>query len=600
MARGSINIIELHIEKVILGLAAAAMLAMLVMFMVLSPHQVEYNGEQVGPSELNQAILRNAESLDSRIRNAKVEVPPVPRYRERIKQQHEAGIFGRIKEDAPPLPRSLPLASSFGPGIPTVQEEDELGNIDLVTPLPPERPVVVSGRSLVYPKTPPLTGVRVPGQPGPDEDEGDEAAKGEPVEMPWVTVAAWYSVQAQEDEMTKAGYAAYRSKVYFVGADVERQEVLADGTYSSWRPVEPEAAMPELDIPDPIFDDETGTEINKEDVDTAFDFVKEAQQELPQPAFFETVTGDFWDVPPLPGLDVSSDEGAEEEEDGIERVRCSPEERREQRRQANDKLEEAGRELFNKNYARVAQLANDVLNLECAAVSQKRRAQLMADKVERIRNRPEGPIRVDFVTHPEDEGRIAVWVHDDTVESGKTYRYRMRVKVWNRYVGKMNLLKDPEEAKQSVLVGEWSLPSAPITVTPSTHFFIRSQRIGRQAASIDVWKWRKGSWLRGTFDVEVGDVIGGIKRVKTPEIGPDGRRISEEIDFTTGAVVLDLRLNEPVMIRQRTGARGEFKLDDKTSLVLVYLDPADGQVKERIALEDKYDPMYEQLKDQEP
>ncbi|HQL55667.1 MAG TPA: hypothetical protein PLQ87_13235, partial [Phycisphaerae bacterium] len=44
------------------------------------------------------------------------------------------------------------------------------------------------------------------------------------------------------------------------------------------------------------------------------------------------------------------------------------------------------------------------------------------------------------------------------------------------------------------------------------------------------------------------------------------------------------------------GKAGEFSYREAKSLVLVYLDPADGQVKERIADVDRSDPLYTKLK----
>ena len=54
---------------------------------------------------------------------------------------------------------------------------------------------------------------------------------------------------------------------------------------------------------------------------------------------------------------------------------------------------------------------------------------------------------------------MATWFHDDTVEPGKTYRYRLRVDLWNRYVNEPKNLANPEDARRVVLAGEWSQPA---------------------------------------------------------------------------------------------------------------------------------------------
>lgn len=197
-----------------------------------------------------------------------------------------------------------------------------------------------------------------------------------------------------------------------------------------------------------------------------------------------------------------------------------------------------------------------------------------------------------LVTEPNGT-RPAVWSHDDTVESGKTYSYRMRVKVWNRYVGQAKYVKKPDDARKAIIAGEWSVPSDPVTVTPSTYFFAKAAKVGGGGATVDIWKWRKGAWLKQSFEVNVGDQIGAPRKVTTDE-DIEGKKT--EVDFTTGAIVLDIRPTENIMVRV-PGKNGAFAEREQNSMVLVYLDPADGQVKERIPALDRYDPVRKQLEE---
>jgi hypothetical protein len=204
--------------------------------------------------------------------------------------------------------------------------------------------------------------------------------------------------------------------------------------------------------------------------------------------------------------------------------------------------------------------------------------------------------QIELITNPTTD-EPAVWFHDDTVEAGKTYRYRMRVKLWNRYVGRLRPMKDPGQAKQSVVVGDWSFASDPITVTPSRYFFVSGGRPADQSASVDVWTWRNGFWIKQRFDVAIGDVIGGVQRTRTGEYDEDGDEVVADVDFTTGAVVLDLRFDDSVEQRRRAND-GVFTYNEKTSTVLVYLDPADGQVKERALIFDRRDRKRKELEDE--
>jgi len=303
------------------------------------------------------------------------------------------------------------------------------------------------------------------------------------------------------------------------------------------------------------------------------------------------------------------------------------------RREITRNLTEANKALRKKDYQQAQQFAGAVVNNPQASKAQQKQAQSIIDRAQEALKKevgkpvgppsgppiyvPQGygqPIRgaaaggagggwqppstPGLITDPKSNGNtIAVWTHDDSVQPGKTYRYRLRVRLWNRYVGRAASLQDPAQAKQTVLVGEWSLPSDPVVVAPKMHFFVRGPKWGEPAATVEVFTWHKGNWLKENFDVRVGDVIGAVKEVKTGT-DEDGKTTRESVDFTTGAVVLDVRMDEPVMNRQSAGKQGEFNYRDTKSLVLVYLDPADGQVKERVAVLDQRDRLYKKLKEE--
>jgi hypothetical protein len=270
-------------------------------------------------------------------------------------------------------------------------------------------------------------------------------------------------------------------------------------------------------------------------------------------------------------------------------------------KQIREDIVSARKAMKEKNWAQAQQLANSVLTNAEASKAQRKQAENILKEARAKQRREEigasrhaaGP--VGFVKHPSKDGEIAVWAHDDSVQPGKTYRYRLRVKLWNRYVGRRQALAEPAQADQVVLAGEWSLPSAPITVAPRQHFFVRGPVYGETAANVEVYTWHKGDWLKQDFKVKVGDVIGTAMDVKVGEDEKKAKR--ERVDFCTNAIVLDVRPDEPVQFRMSAG-KGEFRYRDTKSLVLVYLDPVDGQVKERIAEFDKNDPVKKRLSEQ--
>ncbi len=675
-----LQLVEAHVEKGILGLAALFMVGMLWMYLIKSPNSVDYQGQQRGPRELLEAIKHDADDLDRVVRNAKGEEPKVEKFSERLRRHHNEGIFAAAPGEGPALTPELTLAASFGrkievPGLKDT-EGDAAGSIVLVTPLRPVQPKLRTGRSLAIREQSRIVGL--------DETPAatDEPPKSE--EVAWVTVASYFNKKAQYEEMIKVGYAPYRSKAYVVGLDAQRQEILSTGEYSDWRDVANGKAMPKIELPEPQFDDQTGELINKDEIRQTFATVKEYQPELMQPPFYMVEAGDFWEIPALAGYEDDDEEEEEEEEAlaagptrgrrtaapgttagptrgrpsgrgvtgrgtsrgrggrGVSRgsrtgatpgAQDDADEKRAARKQIRADLTEAKKMLGKKEYEEARRLAERILGDAYASKGDIRNAkqivklaenwlEIQAERGGGTRGavgrggrsagrtsgrgmaptaaRRGGPVSqreaIELIANPEKTDEVAVWFHDDTVEAGKTYRYRLRVKLWNRYVGRMRSMTDPEQAKQPIVAGDWSYPSEPITVTPSTYFFLSGSR-PPDAANLDVWKWRGGRWFKQRFDVSIGDVIGGVRNIKTGEYDAEGEEVRADVKFTTGAVVLDLRINEQLKFRW-PGKNGVFSYRDKTSTVMTYLDPADGQVKERVLIFDRSDPKNKELKDE--
>lgn len=600
--KGPLNLVELHVEKLVLGLAVVWTVVVAVLFLT-GPNRVEYGGQPYGPGELDEAIASRAQALKQKINGATENVEKVPRFSEKLQEQFRAGLG--LGTD---LPATLPRSTTFGAALPELRaERAAIQDLALVTPLPPTRPVTRTGISLVY---------RTQASLGEAKSAAPEE---EPVERSWVTVAGYFPALAQTREMTAKGYEGYRAKVFIAGADVQRQEMTASGEFSAWADVEPCPAMPRVDIPTPVYDQRTGDVLNQADLERALDLVRTWQMDLAQPDFYRVDAGDHWDVPPL-----------DEEESGAERQAEPPgggavppaepptpgqppappggepptpgalRDARERIRQALADARGARRE---KKWAEVVRLVEPILNDPLAGPTDKRAAQRLLDEARSYLNEPaptagqpqttgERPL----VLRDNEDRDPAVWFHDDTVEPGKTYRYRLRVKLWNRYVGKRAMLANAAEADDAVLAGDWSLPSDPITVAPKLHFFVQGPRPSEvPTAGVDVFVWHAGQWYKESFTVQVGDVIGEVRNVRSRLTDASGRPVQTSIDFTTGALVLDIRPEESVLYRTSAG-RGMFNYGQAKSLVLVYLDPVDGQVKERIDREDRADAKYTELK----
>ena len=151
MRKGSINIIEMHVEKAVLGLAVLFAVALAVMYLPSSPNKIDYRNEARTPDQLDEAILQSAETLRSRQANATAERKEVPNYSADVVALFKGGILGE-QPGGQPLSATLRPAAPWGEPIPQLQERGTASReaVALVPPRAPEAPAARAGRSRVF------------------------------------------------------------------------------------------------------------------------------------------------------------------------------------------------------------------------------------------------------------------------------------------------------------------------------------------------------------------------------------------------------------------------------------------------------------------
>jgi hypothetical protein len=140
--------------------------------------------------------------------------------------------------------------------------------------------------------------------------------------------------------------------------------------------------------------------------------------------------------------------------------------------------------------------------------------------------------------------KLVVFGHDLYTEPGRTYHYRVTVKVFNPFFGKKRNLVDSQEhlAESFTLnsaAGDWS---DAVRVNPSLRVFITralapgsrgAGNLGR--ATAEVYRFYDGRHWMEKFTVPAGGYIGGVKEVKLPD-----DQGTVEVDFRTDLFVLDI------------------------------------------------------------
>ena len=106
---------------------------------------------------------------------------------------------------------------------------------------------------------------------------------------------------------------------------------------------------------------------------------------------------------------------------------------------------------------------------------------------------------------------------DFTVEPGRKYKYRIRVKVFNPNYKRTDVA-DPEMASRIVLAGPWSPVSEEVFVDFDNQWYVADQKRGGRSNELflEVHHWYRdlGEWLVSTFPQRIGQFVGLADRSK--------------------------------------------------------------------------------------
>jgi hypothetical protein len=167
-----------------------------------------------------------------------------------------------------------------------------------------------------------------------------------------------------------------------------------------------------------------------------------------------------------------------------------------------------------------------------------------------------------------------LWAYDTSVEPGRTYEYRMRSTVFNPILGHPRV-KDEADRWKLELAGDWSQPSAKVTVPKMSDFFF----IGMfgERANLHLRRWLLGQWYAVPsmpFNMGAPVVLTKATKVKIPG-GPES---PIQVDYSPNTILVDV-------IRGFMYQPEGNNRPTKTNL-LIYADSA-GRLDYRIDWEDK-------------
>ncbi len=612
MAKQSVNIVERHIEKALLAICAAVLLSAIVLYVVSTPNTADLSGEIVRPNSIDEHIRDAGRALRDRFQGAQPDEVEVVDFVPQLQAASSTLAYANLEAElASPTPH-LPPVPDIGDAPPRV------GEIRLASVVAPSKPMVTTGRSTLSLAPPVPLGV------GGGNAQGAPIVGGFETDVNWVTIAAQFDQQHQITVCKNAGYKAGRRNPYVAGIDLQRRERLVDGTYGDWIDVKSYVpavlpSLPQVDIVEgrkgPI-----ATEATRERISAFFSLLRNTQPDLFRPMFPTKVHGDEWLYPKFDDTDIPAldrelcnplNPGACEPRDYPTQTDLAPavvDTPKTETELIEDALLKAQSLFQARQWKAVIDGANEIKKMPGVRTNHIQQADRLIDdarqgQLDEERNPPARDDDDDTEDTVQRRSRYqVVWAHDAEAAagggavSGRTYQYRLRVKLYNRYCAVPADLADQADAERVFAVGQWSPPSDDVETRQDTEFFLTSGSTNTESgAKVTVFKWYKGVWVSHGFPIEIGEPMG--KGAREPfRVLKDGRLDRPLVDFHTGNTVVDIDYDYVYRARRRKGREGFTVESPKPTVAVVYLD-RDGALRQRVLAADRLSRGYKQFKE---
>jgi hypothetical protein len=596
------NIIEEHIEKAALVIAAILSGYIIIAFVIRSPG-IEINGKELRPGQIDTYISEKAETLRQQLsRQPDTSIAyepcspafinmligtwsldanavwPVPRAIEaRIRREYRIPKVGEVNNISVEHIRAAAhvATTEITPENANRAESYEVNDIDLVT---------VEGNFDI----------------GQLIDSFQESFAGETLQEEW-----------RDEELARPVFAA-------VG--LERQQLGEDGQWSAWEAVprariEPEAKL--FKIPEES-NELPGGGITVQILKMAS---PARQARLLQPEPYQIASGDDdWFPPTLHKkyLAILHDREMQERRDAIATAKEQDTSKRPERRTRGDRAPAGGggggdMETMMKSMTGMGGGggASPTASSRTSRQSRERRPDQSAAEKERPKpgkqtTEPTVSDELDkILLSKKDISKIrepiTFWAYDDTASAGGTYRYRVRIGVFNPVAGTGQVQEEDKSlANKVVLWGGFSAVSDEVEIPKRLYFF--SMNVNETTKSVDwlVSKYVMGYWYSEQFPTKRGEAIG-----KTADVKPEPEQtenentkaqIPEQIDFTTGAVLMDVAATQDWTGGKNLSVRPYFNIlysydgntiEETTAKVMNWPDKLRARYNEIKALEKK-------------
>ena len=586
---------EQHVEKAVLGIAVILLLGAFALIVLdLDPISADVSGRTYSPAELGDVMVERSQELGRKLRpDSAADVSQL----EAIEIDGGAGFAAALDRRIGPSGRPPRIA----PGLASALLPAQIGSVDVWYYEPDFKALRMDAAVAQSINTIAPSEFDDPSAAPSD----DYILTGTTADVVWTTPAAVIDLQGIRRELSNAAMRSdpprneipsnwYNDRPYVIDVVFERQ--VMDASRGTWGPIETVEVFPgAFSLREMIADKAAADELDADfRSDVWFNLDDKVKQvEILRPEFFATVND--WDA--LSTIEESTVTEASAEEEGLDEEEADRQRRiRELKGRIKSKtteirrisgtlselggpLEEdevdpgsgssggrrpgdrgspgiggsdgiagsgAGRKSGASNALSEADKQRRI-KLTAKLGQAERRLETLQSQLAELDPTAETEAEVDGpeidVVDLAVDGDVRVWCHDLYVDQGMTYRYRVRVDMFNPFFGRGSLLlkEQAKLADEFTITSKTSDWSDPVKIDPPVEFFVvratdGGGSMGMGQARIEMYRYVDGRRIVETFTVEPGEPIGGPEFI-------DG----QDVDFTSGWYLVDV-VDDPASI----------------------------------------------------
>jgi len=550
MSKKGGNFLEVNVEKIVIGIVALVCVWLCISRLIFSPNKIKYEAKSFSPGQIDLYVYEKAQQL-----NKKLKKPPEPAPRREEKSEDFIALLNCTVRDIdlsvyPPIPPYIAEQEKerryFAP---------EINNIEDVK--------AEHIRAVAY----------VPVEAVSEQRTYDDV-QAEPNDIDLVTVEAKFDVEQLRDNYYEsfAGPGveqAWRDpcliKPVFAAVQLQRQHLLPDGSWSSWQSI-PRTKIDNRKTMFQVIEDVNelppgGLKVRLLQFDNP-----NIQKDLLQPrAYAIASTNEEWFPPSLHEKYLHKVRETKLRERRQEREKAKEQRQREREQARTERLsrmtvqrspatqdgsiENAG--APDESTARTSRTMPRQARQTRLERLRERERQKQVSETPQVTSKPKSTIADvyeelnDILLKPDSDltqmqQPLTFWAHDDTVEAGKTYRYRIRIGVFNPIAGTEQFEdKDKNLKNKVVLWSEFSSPTSTIQIPKTLYFFATKVQEAAKRVEVIVCRYLLGHWYSKSFPAHPGEVIGTVAKYQPLE--PETNVVvPKRIDYSTGAVLIDV------------------------------------------------------------